>query len=169
MTPEPEAADAILGLRSPPRKDVAAALLVDEAGRYLLQRRDSFEGLPMPGHWGVFGGGLEPGETPEAALRREVFEELSWHPRAVFPVAVSAHAVWPGTPVLRKHFFLVPFHATDLAAMVQREGAGQGLFRIDEACRLERIVPWDLCGMLFHAHHRAYWPERPDPDWLAPA
>jgi 8-oxo-dGTP pyrophosphatase MutT (NUDIX family) len=49
----------------------ATALIRDEAGRILLQRRADFgaawRGLP--------GGLLEPGETPEAGLRREVAEE----------------------------------------------------------------------------------------------
>jgi 8-oxo-dGTP pyrophosphatase MutT (NUDIX family) len=49
-------------------------LLVDGAGRVLLQERD--EHAPIdPDRWGLAGGHLEPGESPEAGAYREVEEE----------------------------------------------------------------------------------------------
>jgi 8-oxo-dGTP pyrophosphatase MutT (NUDIX family) len=52
----------------------ACALLVDAAGAVLLQERD--EHAPIdPDRWGLSGGHLEPGETPEDGARREVEEE----------------------------------------------------------------------------------------------
>ncbi|MDJ0386602.1 bifunctional GNAT family N-acetyltransferase/(deoxy)nucleoside triphosphate pyrophosphohydrolase [Roseomonas sp. E05] len=53
---------------------VAACALVDSDGRVLLARRP--EGKPMAGLWEFPGGKLDPGETPEAALIRELKEEL---------------------------------------------------------------------------------------------
>jgi 8-oxo-dGTP diphosphatase len=53
---------------------VVAAALVDADGRVLVQRRP--EGKPMAGLWEFPGGKVEPGETPEAALIRELAEEL---------------------------------------------------------------------------------------------
>lgn len=53
---------------------VVAAALVDPAGRVLLQRRAP--GRIMAGLWEFPGGKLETGETPEAALIRELAEEL---------------------------------------------------------------------------------------------
>ncbi len=54
---------------------VAAVALVDTDGRVLLARRP--EGKPMAGLWEFPGGKVEPGETPEVALEREIREELA--------------------------------------------------------------------------------------------
>ncbi|MET0362876.1 MAG: (deoxy)nucleoside triphosphate pyrophosphohydrolase [Sphingobium sp.] len=53
---------------------VVAAALVDADGRVLLQQRP--EGKTMAGLWEFPGGKIEPGESPEAALVRELKEEL---------------------------------------------------------------------------------------------
>jgi 8-oxo-dGTP diphosphatase len=53
---------------------VAACALVDADGRVLLAQRP--EGKSMAGLWEFPGGKVETGERPEAALIRELFEEL---------------------------------------------------------------------------------------------
>src|SRR5260370_3089863 len=54
---------------------VAAIIVVDGRG-YLLQQRDNIPQIFFPDHWGLFGGAIDSGETPEAAIRRELREEL---------------------------------------------------------------------------------------------
>ena len=53
---------------------VSAAGLIDADGRVLVQQRPT--GKPMAGLWEFPGGKVEEGETPEAALVRELREEL---------------------------------------------------------------------------------------------
>lgn len=59
-----------------PRHQVAGALLVHPDRQVLLHHRDDNPGISNPGKWALFGGHIEPGETPEAALERELLEEL---------------------------------------------------------------------------------------------
>ena len=54
-----------------PSNAVVGLILLD-GGRYLMQQRSQLPGIFYPGHWGLFGGGVEPGETAEAALEREL-------------------------------------------------------------------------------------------------
>lgn len=94
---------------------VTAAALVDADGRVLLQQRP--EGTPMAGLWEFPGGKIEPGETPEAALIRELEEELgieTWQ-SCLAPAAFASEALgnkhlllllyvcrkWKGIPELR--------------------------------------------------------------------
>lgn len=53
---------------------VVAAALIDGEGRVLLQQRPP--GKPMAGLWEFPGGKIEANESPEAALARELHEEL---------------------------------------------------------------------------------------------
>ena len=54
---------------------VTAVALIDKDGRVLIAQRP--DGKPMAGLWEFPGGKVEPGETPELALIRELQEELA--------------------------------------------------------------------------------------------
>jgi 8-oxo-dGTP diphosphatase len=71
---------------------VAAGALVDTDGRVLVTRRPA--GKPMAGLWEFPGGKVEPGETPEAALIRELHEELgidTWA-SCLAPLTFASHS-----------------------------------------------------------------------------
>jgi len=89
---------------------VVAGVLTDARGRILLARR--LEGRELAGLWEFPGGKVEPGETPEAALVRELDEELGIEAEVGEPVICVPHATprkrlqldvrrirrWQGTP-----------------------------------------------------------------------
>ncbi len=71
---------------------VSACALLDVDNRVLLARRP--EGKSMAGLWEFPGGKIEDGETPEAALIRELKEELditTWE-SCLAPLTFASHA-----------------------------------------------------------------------------
>jgi 8-oxo-dGTP diphosphatase len=71
---------------------VSAVALIDPDGRVLLAQRP--EGKSLAGLWEFPGGKVEPGETPEAALIRELKEELdidTWT-SCLAPLTFASHS-----------------------------------------------------------------------------
>lgn len=71
---------------------VSAVALIDRDGRVLLAQRP--EGKSMAGLWEFPGGKVEVGESPEAALIRELQEELgidTWE-SCLAPLTFASHA-----------------------------------------------------------------------------
>ncbi|MBB5514027.1 8-oxo-dGTP diphosphatase [Rubricella aquisinus] len=71
---------------------VSAVALIDADGRVLLAQRP--EGKSMAGLWEFPGGKVEPDETPEAALIRELQEELGINTEAscLAPLTFASHS-----------------------------------------------------------------------------
>jgi len=94
----------------PPVTEVAAAVLTQPDGRVLLAQRPA--GKPYAGYWEFPGGKVEPGESLEAALARELHEELGivvtracrWitrvfdYPHATVRLNFFRVFEWQGTP-----------------------------------------------------------------------
>ena len=80
---------------------VVAAALVDADGRILVQQRPP--GRALAGLWEFPGGKIEPGETPEAALVRELREELAID----VTEACLAPACFASAPLGDRHLLLL--------------------------------------------------------------
>ncbi|MFV0514536.1 MAG: (deoxy)nucleoside triphosphate pyrophosphohydrolase [Jhaorihella sp.] len=107
---------------------VSAVALIDVDGRVLLAQRP--QGKPMAGLWEFPGGKVERGETPEAALVRELHEELgidTWA-SCLAPLTFASHGYddfhllmplfacrkWQGVPQAREGQVLKWVRARDL-------------------------------------------------------
>jgi 8-oxo-dGTP pyrophosphatase MutT (NUDIX family) len=112
------------------RPAVAIAIL-HQQGQFLMQLRDNIPGIVYPGHWAFFGGHIEPGETPEVAVKRELLEEIGYTP----PV-LSEFGLYADSKVVRHVYsgtLTVP--VTDL---VLGEGWDLGLLTLEDIQRGDR-------------------------------
>lgn len=102
-----------------PLKSVAIAILYRQ-DQFLLQLRDNISGIVYPGHWGLFGGHIEPGETPAVAVERELLEEIGY-----VPPMLSEFSCYSDSRVVR-HVYHAPL-AVQLNQLVLNEGWDIGL------------------------------------------
>ena len=127
--------------------DVAVGVLVDPAGRFLLTSRPA--GKVYAGYWEFPGGKLEPGESVEDALRRELHEELGITIGPVHPWKVDMmdypHAL------VRLHFCKV-FQWTDEFEM--REG--QQMAWQDLPVQVAPVLPGTVPVLRWFAEERGF-------------
>jgi 8-oxo-dGTP diphosphatase len=107
------------------KKEVVNVFLHYDYSSFLLQLRDLIPTIENPGEWGAFGGAIEVGEKFDAALYRELIEELG----------VSLNTIYTfRTFHLQNiicHFFYSELHVP-LSKLSLNEGVEMGLFTIDE-------------------------------------
>ena len=99
--------------------------MIECDGRWLLQLGDDMEGTLFPVQWALFGGHLDPGVTPEAALRRELEEEINWVGSDLTPW----FELRDGQRI--RHFFRGPL-AVPFGSLTLLEGQDMVLAELDE-------------------------------------
>src|SRR5688500_3239292 len=124
--------DPFIGSREPLRPASAAAALLQLAdGRYVMQLRDSHPRIFYPGHWGCFGGALDPGEEPTATIIREIEEELGMRlgrDQVVQFTQFTFDFGFAGDGVRLRTYFLITLPQSDLTGLRLGEGADLGAF-----------------------------------------
>lgn len=128
-----------------------AALVVTSTGRYLLQLRDDVPGIWFPNYWSLFGGLIENGETPEEAIVRELWEELSFRPRALryFTQVGFDFRPW-GQGLKLRYVFEVSVEPDEVATMVLGEGQGMALHDGKTVMGLPKLAPYDALAIGLH-------------------
>ena len=108
-----------------PQLKVAGVILYRD-GRVLLQHRDDTPEIRWPGAWAIFGGHVEPDETPEAAARREMEEELGL--RLEGPLELVYH----GADDTRERFIFAAPLPVPPETLTLYEGQGMALLSREE-------------------------------------
>ncbi len=109
------------------RVRVAIAILYQD-DRFLMQLRDDDPRIIYPGCWGFFGGHIDPGESPEVAVQRELIEEIG------YPMpSVTRFDDYADEKVIR-HVFHAPL-TVKISDLVLMEGWDLGLLSKEDILR----------------------------------
>jgi 8-oxo-dGTP diphosphatase len=128
---------------------VVQALLYNPRGQVLLQHRDNHAYTVNPNYWGLFGGGVEDGESLEEALDREIWEELEYkiEHKEIWLIAREARAIF--------HIFLVPIDI-EPEQLKLNEGQGFGYFEGQEALDTLQLPPVTRYALQTFELHQVY-------------
>jgi len=98
-----------------------SAILINSRGQVLLQQRDDNPAIRYPGHWSLFGGTIEDGESAETAVAREVREEIDFEMKnfGLFREFVQNN---------KREFAFVGELSAELYELTLSEGQGMNVF-----------------------------------------
>ena len=113
--------------------EVAIAIIYQD-DRFLMQLRDDLPTILFPGHWGFFGGHLEPGEDPETGVLRELQEEIDYR-----PTTITLFERREDERVIR-HFYHTEL-TVSVADLKLNEGQDLGLCTIEDVQRGYKYAP----------------------------
>jgi len=135
--------------------DAVAALLMLEDGRYVMQLRDCKPNIFYPGHWGLFGGAVDVGETELEALRRELDEELGFAAHTINRfVRLDFDLSSIGAGKVYRAVYEVPVTHEEFAAFKLREGLASKAFTTHAILTELKVTPYDSFAVWLH-HARA--------------
>ncbi|HEX2654875.1 MAG TPA: NUDIX domain-containing protein [Xanthobacteraceae bacterium] len=142
----------LTGDRNLTPSDAAVALITLDDGRYLMQLRSQKPGIFYPGHWGLFGGAVDLGEDCDAALVRELKEELgSDIEDARYFTEFTFDFSYRGLGVVARRYYTVLLATSRLSDLVLGEGAAMKAFAAHDLLTTERVVPYDAFAIWLHA------------------
>jgi 8-oxo-dGTP pyrophosphatase MutT (NUDIX family) len=131
--------------------DAVAAIIMVEDGRYLMQLRDDIPRIFYPGHWGCFGGAVEPNETPMQALERELHEELGLQLTICQKfISLDFDLTKVGQRRYYRAYYAIIVAEKDISSFVLHEGAEMRLFQPNELFDRSNIVPYDSFAIWLH-------------------
>jgi 8-oxo-dGTP pyrophosphatase MutT (NUDIX family) len=132
--------------------NAVVGLIVLDDGRYLCQLRSNKSGIFYPDHWGLFGGAVDHGESPEAGLKRELQEELSLEiDKAQYFTEFTFDFSFRGLGHVWRRYYVVSINCNKLSLLQLGEGREFRAFTADELLTQSRVVPYDAFAVWMHA------------------
>lgn len=101
--------------------------------KILLQFRDNNPKISNPNMWGIFGGGVEKGETPEQAAIRELREELGLRMEKLEPLLK--------TEFKGEKIYLFKQRIKNISNLKLNEGQNMKFFSKEEILNIKNTVP----------------------------
>lgn len=105
-----------------------AIAIIHQDDKFLMQLRDDLPNILFPGHWGFFGGHIEPGEDANTGVRRELYEEIGY-----IPQTITLFETTEDDRVIR-HFFQAPL-TVPVEDLELNEGQDLGLCTVEDIQR----------------------------------
>lgn len=141
--------------------NAAVALIVLDNNCYLCQLRSQISGIFYPNHWGLFGGGVEEGESPEDGLKRELQEELKLEiDSPKYFTEFSFDFSFRGLGMVWRRYYVVPFDSSKTGMLELGEGSAFKAFTAMEILTQPRVVPYDAFAIWLHATQQIKNPRR---------
>jgi 8-oxo-dGTP pyrophosphatase MutT (NUDIX family) len=152
------AEECLLGGSTPLRpSNAVAALLILDDGRYVMQLRDTLPNIFYPDHWGCFGGAVDEGEAPLAALERELREELEYSScRAEEFTRFDFDFSRLGQPKVFRIYYEVRIAQSAFHAFVLHEGAAYEAIDGRDLLTTRKVTPYDAFAIWMHMSKRRF-------------
>jgi len=127
-----------------------SALLLNPDRHILFQQRDNDSAIHFPNYWALLGGHVEPRETPDQAIARELFEEIEYTERLTW---WKTYDFWRSTEVLvHQHLYIgsidmalddIPLHEGQAIHFFNRTDLDQYpiAFGFDTVCKAFLLHP----------------------------
>lgn len=133
----------------------AVAILLLEDGRYVMQLRDDIPNIFYPGHWGCFGGAIDPGERPLRALKRELVEELEFKAKRVSRFTRFQYDLKRlGRDKIDRIYYEVQVTRDELKYFVLHEGRAFKAFTGEQLLCKRRVTPYDAFAIWLHCNQK---------------
>jgi 8-oxo-dGTP diphosphatase len=114
--------------------DSAGIILRNKEGKFLLQHRDDKEEVACRNMWGLFGGAIDEGETPEETVVREIMEELC------FDISGKIRFIEKiNIPGIANVYIYEYLGTVEIDELEQKEGQGMRFFSVEEVGK-ENVV-----------------------------
>ena len=134
---------------------VCAFIIIDN-NRFLLQFRDKQKGIFFPGHWGLFGGGIEDNELPEEALMREIKEEININIKELnYILTIGIGFSGRTLRNIKRYYYEVRISSEEMSNIKLYEGESYKEFFKEDVLRLQPFWPLDAYAFwLYMSKHR---------------